>query len=144
MVDMGVINSGAVEIRARTTAENLAVSAATIKDLGYLRAELAAAEVPFLLVRGSGHQPVLAVDATHSAMVHRVTAAAVSAGFDCIELRHNAFRLGRDGDPAHHVEVELWEYHGDTVSCPRPNALTRTVFDLADVQRTEVRLFERN
>ncbi|WP_040842108.1 stealth family protein [Nocardia brevicatena] len=144
MVDMGAMNSGAVEIRTWTTAGNLAVSAAMIEDLGYLRAELAAAEVPFLLVRGSGHQLVLAADAAHCAMVHRVTAAAVSAGFRCTELRHNVFRLGRDSDPAHRVDVELWEYHGDTVTCPRPNALTRAVFDLADVQRTEVRLFERN
>ncbi|MBF6150501.1 exopolysaccharide phosphotransferase, partial [Nocardia nova] len=76
-------------------------------------------------------------------MVRRVTATAMSAGFSCVEVRQNVFRLGRDHDPAHHVELELWEYHGDTVTCPRPNALTRTVFDLADVQRTQVRLFDR-
>ncbi|WP_425297643.1 stealth family protein [Nocardia asiatica] len=144
MVDRGTVNSGAVEMVTRRMAGNLAVSVATIEDLGYLRAELAAAEVPFLLVRDSGHRLVLAADAAHRPMVRRVTAAAMSAGFSCVELRHNVFRLGRDHDPAHHVELELWEYHGDTVTCPRPNALTREVFDLADVQRAQVRLFDRN
>jgi hypothetical protein len=64
------------------------------------------------------------------------------SGFSCNELRHNVFRLGRDLDPAHHVELELWRHHGDTVECPRPNALTRTVFDLADVESTTVLLFD--
>ncbi|WP_454195191.1 stealth family protein [Nocardia sp. Marseille-Q1738] len=142
MVDRGV-NAGAVEVVTRPMAGNLAVSAAVIEDLGYLREELAAAEVPFLLVRDSGHRLVLAADAAQRMMVRRVTAAAVAAGFSCVELRQHVFRLGRDRDPAHHVDLELWEYHGDTVTCPRPNALTRTVFDLADVERTQVRLFDR-
>ncbi|MBF6300864.1 stealth family protein [Nocardia amamiensis] len=142
MVDRGV-NAGAVEMVTRPMAGNLAVSAAMIGDLGYLREELAAAEVPFLLVRDSGHRLVLAADAAHRPMVRRVTAAAVAAGFSCVELRQNVLRLGRDHDPAHHVDLELWEYQGDTVTCPRPNALTRMVFDLADVEHTQVRLFDR-
>ncbi|MEU7631426.1 stealth family protein [Nocardia sp. NPDC049220] len=128
---------------ARQTVGNLAVSTAMIEDLGYLRAELAAAEVPFLLVRDSADRLVLAADAAHHPMVRRVVAAAVSAGFFEREPQHNVFRLGRDRDRAHHVDLELWEYHGDTVTCPRPNALTRTVFDAADVRRTQVRLFDR-
>ncbi|WP_406266124.1 stealth family protein [Nocardia sp. NBC_00881] len=143
MMDKGAVNSGAVEMVARRAAANLAVSTAMIEDLAYLRAELAVAEVPFLLVRDSRDRFVLAADAAHHVMVRRVTAAAISAGFSCMELEHNVFRLGRDRDPAHHVDLELWEYHGDTVTCPRPNALTRAVFDLADVQATQVRLFDR-
>ncbi|MET7771548.1 stealth family protein [Nocardia sp. NPDC005366] len=128
---------------ARPTAGNLVVSDAMIADLMYLRGELATAEVPFLLVRDSGHRLVLAADAAHRTMVQRVLTAALAAGFACVETRDNVVRLGRDGDPAHHVELELWDYHGDTVECPRPNALTRTVFDLADVTQTDVVLFER-
>ncbi|MEV0245040.1 stealth family protein [Nocardia sp. NPDC050712] len=130
--------AGAVQL-----AGNLAASQATIDDLAYLRTELAAAEVPFVLIRDSGHRLGLAADAAHQAMVRRVTATAVASGFSCIELAHNVFRIGRDHDPAHHVELELWEYHGDTVECPRPNALTRNVFDVADVDYIQVRLFDR-
>ncbi|MBF6546340.1 stealth family protein [Nocardia brasiliensis] len=143
MMDMGAVNSGAIEMATLPMAGNLVVSEAMIEDLGYLRSELAAAEVPFLLVRDRGHRLILAADAAHHLMVRRVTAAAMAAGFTCAELQHNVFRLGRDGDPAHHVELELWDYHGDTVECPRPNALTRTVFDLADVEQTQVLLFDR-
>ncbi|MFF0529137.1 stealth family protein [Nocardia amikacinitolerans] len=124
-------------------AANLAVSEAAIADLGYLRGQLAAAEVPFLLIRDSGHRLILAADAAHRGMVRRVTDAARAAGFAVAEAGHQIYRLGRDADPAHHVELELWEYHGDTVECPRPNALTRNVFDLADVEFTQVRLFDR-
>ncbi|MGW0245401.1 stealth family protein [Nocardia goodfellowii] len=141
MMDMGA-NPGMLA-GAALTAGNLMVSEAMIEDLAYLRSELAAAEVPFLLIRDSGHRLALATDAAHHAMVRRVTANAVAAGFACIELAHNVLRIGRDHDPAHHVELELWEYHGDTVECPRPNALTRAVFDLADVDYTQVRLFDR-
>ncbi len=143
MVDMGAVDSGMVDMVSRPVARNLAVSAAMIDDLGYLRAELAAAEVSFLLVRDTGHRLVLAANAAQAGMVRRVLKSAVLAGFSCNDVQHNVFRLGRDADPAHHVDVELWEYHGDTVSCPRPNALTRTVFDLADVEFTEVLLFDR-
>ncbi|QIS06172.1 exopolysaccharide phosphotransferase [Nocardia brasiliensis] len=143
MMDMGAVNSGAIEMATPPLAGNLAVSEAMIADLGYLRSELAAAEVPFLLVRDRDHRLVLAADAAHHSMVRRVTAAALTAGFTCVELQRNVFRLGRDHDPAHHVELELWEYHGDTVECPRPNALTRNVFDLADIEYTQVLLFDR-
>ncbi|BAD59720.1 hypothetical protein NFA_48680 [Nocardia farcinica IFM 10152] len=141
---MGGMDFGTVDAVAGQVAGNLAVSEATIADLGYLRAQLAAAEVPFLLVRDRDHRLVLAADAAHRAMVRRVTAAAAAAGFVCTQPQPDVVRLGRDRDPAHHVELELWEYHGDTVECPRPNALTRTVFDLADVEFTEVRLFDRS
>ncbi|MCP9623007.1 stealth family protein [Nocardia otitidiscaviarum] len=127
---------------ARSTAANLAVSTAVVDDLRYLRAELMAAELPFLLVRDCDHRLVLAVDAVHRAALRRVLGAAMVAGFSCNERQRNVFRLGRDLDPAHHVELELWEYHGDTVECPRPNALTRTVFDLADVEQSTVLLYE--
>nr|WP_306358159.1 MULTISPECIES: stealth family protein [unclassified Nocardia] len=127
---------------ARSTAANLAVSTAVVDDLRYLRAELMAAELPFLLVRDCDHRLVLAVDAVHRAALCRVLGAAMVAGFSCNERQRNVFRLGRDLDPAHHVELELWEYHGDTVECPRPNALTRTVFDLADVEHSTVLLYE--
>ncbi|WP_246002816.1 stealth family protein [Nocardia tenerifensis] len=128
---------------SRPMAGNLVVWASMIEDLGYLRAALAAAEVPFLLVRDRGHRLVLAADAAHRPMVRRVTAGAVAAGFACEEVQDNVFRIGRDSDPAHRVDLELWQYHGDTVECPRPNALTRTVFDLADVEHTQVLLFDR-
>nr|WP_255222247.1 stealth family protein [Nocardia otitidiscaviarum] len=127
---------------ARSTAANLAVSTAVVDDLRYLRAELMAADLPFLLVRDCDHRLVLAVDAAHRAALRRVLGAAMVAGFSCNERQRNVFRLGRDLDPAHHVELELWEYHGDTVECPRPNALTRTVFDLADVEQSTVLLYE--
>nr|WP_245719971.1 stealth family protein [Nocardia uniformis] len=126
----------------RSVAANLAVSTAVMDDLRYLRAELMAADLPFLLVRDSAHRMVLAVDAKHRSALRRVLGAALVAGFVCNEKKHNVFRLGRDLDPAHHVEIELWEYHGDTVECPRPNALTRNVFDLADVEQTTVLLYE--
>ncbi|WP_460696188.1 stealth family protein [Nocardia thraciensis] len=121
---------------------NMAVSTAVVDDLRYLRAELLGAEVPFLLVRDSDHRLVLAVDAAHRGALRRVLGAAVVAGFGCNEVRHNVFRLGRDLDPAHHIDLELWEYHGDTVECPRPNALTRNVFDLADIEPARVLLFD--
>lgn len=144
MVDMRARNSGAVDMVAWPTAGNLVVSAAILDDLGYLRGELAAAEVPFLLIRDGGHRLALAADAAHQTMVRRVTATVIAAGFACAEVQHNVFRLSRDADPAHYVDLELWEYHGDIVECPRPNAFTRNVFDLADVEHTEVRLFDRN
>ncbi|MFI9508789.1 stealth family protein [Nocardia sp. NPDC052566] len=140
---MGAWVSGMIDTVVRPTAGNLVVSEAMIEDLGYLRGELAAAEVPFLLVRDCGHRLALATDATNRAMVRRVIAAATAAGFACAELQPNVFRLGRDHDRAHHVDLELWDHHGDTVECPRPNALTRTVFDLADVDVTQVLLFDR-
>lgn len=143
MMDIGAVNWGTVDAARAPSAGNLAVSTAVIEDLGYLRAELAAAEVPFLLVRDSRSRLLLAADAAQQAMVRRVAATAVAAGFSCTEVQHNVFRLGRDRDPAHQVDLELWEYHGDTVSCPRPNALTRTVFDLADIEYTQVLLFDR-
>ncbi|WP_306361144.1 stealth family protein [Nocardia sp. CC227C] len=127
---------------ARATAANLAVSTTVVDDLRYLRAELTAADLPFLLVRDCDHRLVLAVDAAHRSALRRVLGAAMMAGFSCNEKQRNVFRLGRDLDPAHHVELELWEYHGDTVECPRPNALTRTVFDLADVEQSTVLLYE--
>ncbi|MBF6178357.1 stealth family protein [Nocardia otitidiscaviarum] len=142
MVDMGAGQPETVEMVARSTAANLAVSTAVVDDLRYLRAELMAAELPFLLVRDCDHRLVLAVDAVHRAALRRVLGAAMVAGFSCNERQRNVFRLGRDLDPAHHVELELWEYHGDTVECPRPNALTRTVFDLADVEQSTVLLYE--
>lgn len=143
MVDMGAAGQPeAVEMVARSTAANLAVSTAVVRDLRYLRAELAAADLPFLLVRDADHRLVLAVDAKHRSALRRVLGAAMVAGFTCNEKKHNVFRLGRDLDPAHHVEIELWEYHGDTVECPRANALTRNVFDLADVEYTTVLLYD--
>ncbi|MBF6131584.1 stealth family protein [Nocardia otitidiscaviarum] len=142
MVDTGAGQPETVEMVARSTAANLAVSTAVVDDLRYLRAELMAAELPFLLVRDCDHRLVLAVDAVHRAALRRVLGAAMVAGFSCNERQRNVFRLGRDLDPAHHVELELWEYHGDTVECPRPNALTRTVFDLADVEQSTVLLYE--
>lgn len=132
-----------IPIAAHRTAGNLAVSDATLADLVHLRTELAAAEVPFLLVRDRDHRMILAADAAHGAMVERVVSSAGAAGFRVEPLDSGVFRLGRDADPAHHVELELWGYHGDTVTCPRPNALTRTVFDLADVEFGQVRLFDR-
>lgn len=132
-----------VDIATHRTAANLDVSAATLADLVHLRTELAAAEVPFLLVRDRDHRMILAADAAHAGMVERVVAAASAAGFRVEPVETGVFRLGRDADPAHHVDLELWEYHGDTVACPRPNALTRTVFDLADVEFGQVRLFDR-
>ncbi|MBF6330706.1 stealth family protein [Nocardia transvalensis] len=125
-----------------TVVANLAVSTAVVEDLRYLKGELVAAEVPFLLVRDSDHRLVLAVDSAHRLALRRVLGAAMVAGFSCNEVRNNVFRLGRDLDAAHHVEIELWEYHGDTVECLRPNALTRNVFDLADVEQTTVLLFD--
>ncbi|WP_280181571.1 hypothetical protein [Nocardia farcinica] len=77
---MGGMDFGTVDAVAGQVAGNLAVSEATIADLGYLRAQLAAAEVPFLLVRDRDHRLVLAADAAHRAMVRRVTAAAGPAG----------------------------------------------------------------
>jgi len=123
---------------------NLAVSRASVADLTWLRAQLDAADVPFLLVRDRDHRLILAADAAHREIAERVSAAALAAGFACETLPSGALRLGRDLDPAHHVELEMWEYHGDTVSCPRPNALTRTVFDLADVEFTDIVLFDRD
>lgn len=145
MVDMGSGQQpvpGAVEMVSSATVANLVVSAAVIDDLRYLRAELTAAEVSFLLVRDADHRLVLAVDSTHRAALRRVLGAAMVAGFSCNEKQHNVFRLGRDLDPAHHVELELWDHHGDTVECPRPNALTRNVFDVADVEHTTVLLYD--
>ncbi|WP_067533774.1 stealth family protein [Nocardia crassostreae] len=126
----------------RSAVANLVVSTTVMEDLRYLRGELAAAEVPYLLVRDANHRLVLAVDSLHRAALRRVLGAAVVCGFSCNEKQHNVFRLGRDLDPAHHVDVELWDHHGDTVECPRPNALTRNVFDLADVEPTTVLLYD--
>ncbi|RJO75904.1 exopolysaccharide phosphotransferase [Nocardia panacis] len=142
MMDMGV-NSAAAERVSRPVAGNLLVSAAVLADLGYLRRELATAEVSYLLVRDSGHRLVLAADAAQSAMIGRVLKTAEADGFSRTNLQHNVIRLGRDRDPAHRIDLELWEYRGDTVTCPRPNALTRTVFDFADVTPAEVLLFDR-
>ncbi|HLS76439.1 MAG TPA: stealth conserved region 3 domain-containing protein [Nocardia sp.] len=121
---------------------NLAYSQAALADLVWLREQLTDAGVPFLLVRNDEPRPVLAADAAHRDVADRVTAAALTAGFYCDGIEPGILRLGRDVDPAHHVELELWEYHGDTVSCPRSNALTRPVFDLADVEQTEITLFD--
>jgi hypothetical protein len=134
----------AVDMTGPAVVRNLAVSTAVVDDLRYLRAEFAAADVPYLLVRDAGHQLVLAVDSAYRTALRRVLGASMMAGFACNELHHNVFRLGRDLDPAHHLEVELWDYHGDTVECPRPNALTRNVFDLADVTRTTVLLYDNS
>lgn len=135
-----------VEFDAMSTtpavAANLAVSAAVLDDLRWLRAELTATEVPFLLVRDAEQRPVLAIDAAHRTALRRVLGAAITSGFRCNELQHNVFRLGRDIDPGHHVELELWEHHGDTVECPRPNALTRSVFDLGDIEYGTVLAFD--
>ncbi|WP_433563132.1 stealth family protein [Nocardia sp. CA-151230] len=142
MADLGPGQPEMVEMVGRATAANLVVSDAVIDDLRYLRGELAAADVPFLLVRDADHRLVLAVDSGHRSALRRVLGAAMVAGFSCNEKPHNVFRLGRDLDPAHHVELELWEYHGDTVECPRPNALTRMVFDVADVEPATVLLYD--
>ncbi|WP_084494985.1 stealth family protein [Nocardia shimofusensis] len=123
-------------------AGNLVYSQAAVADLIWLREQLDAAGVPFLLVRDRDHRLILAADAAHREIADRVTAAAPAAGFFCDTASSGVLRLGRDLDPAHHVELELWEYHGDTVSCPRPNALTRAVFDLADGELTDVALFD--
>ncbi len=132
----------AVDMTGSAAVCNLAVSSAVIDDLRYLRAEFGVAEVSYLLVRDADHRLVLAVDSKYRTALRRVLGASMMAGFACNELRHNVFRLGRDVDPAHHLEIELWDRHGDTVECPRPNALTRTVFDLADVTPTTVLLYE--
>lgn len=141
MKEFEVHSAGAMHGTGAAVA-NMAVSTAVVDDLRYLRAELTAADTPFLLLRDADHHLRLAVDATHRAELRRVLGAAMVAGFSCNEVRHNVFRIGRDLDRAHHVELELWEYHGDTVECPRPNALTRNVFDVADVEQTTVLLFD--
>jgi len=137
-----MVEFDAVDTTGSASVRNLAVSAAVVDDLRYLRAEFTAQEVPYLLVRDAAHRLVLAVDSACRAALRRVLGAAMVAGFACNELHHNVFQLGRDADPAHHVEIELWDYHGDTVECPRSNALTRNVFDLADVHRTTVLLYD--
>lgn len=129
-------------IEGSSTVRNLSVSAAVVDDLRYLRSEFADAEVSYLLVRDAASRLVLAVDSVHRPALRRVLGAAMIAGFSCNEVQRNVIRLGRDADPAHHVDIELWGRHGDTVECPRPNALTRTAFDLADVIRTTVLLFD--
>ncbi|WP_429427542.1 stealth family protein [Nocardia sp. GAS34] len=139
---MVMMEFDAVDMIGSAGVRNLAVSAAVVGDLRYLRAEFAALDVSYLLVRDSAHRLVLAVDSAHRTALRRVLGAAMVAGFTCNELRHNVFRLGRDLDPAHHVEIELWDHHGDTVECPRPNALTRNVFDLDDVNPTTVLLYD--
>ncbi|WP_307817885.1 stealth family protein [Nocardia acididurans] len=131
-----------VAMVGQATVANLVVSTAVLDDLRHLRGEMAAAEVPYLLVRDASHRLVLAVDSVYRSALRRVLGAAMVAGFSCNEKQHNVFRLGRDLDPAHHVDIELWEYHGDTVECPRPNALTRNVFDIADVEMTTVLLYD--
>lgn len=123
-------------------AGNLVYSQAVVADLIWLREQFDAAGVPFLLIRDRDHRLILAADASHREITDRLTAAAQAAGFLCDTVSCGVLRLGRDLDPAHHIELELWEYHGDTVSCPRPNALTRTVFDLADVEFADISLFD--
>lgn len=144
MVDFGSgqQQSDMVATVGGATVANLVASHAVIDDLRYLRGELTVAEVPYLLVRDSDHRLVLAVDTQYRAALRRVLGAAMVSGFKFNEKQHNVFRLGRDLDTAHHVDVELWEYHGDTVECPRPNALTRNVFDLADVEFSTVLLYD--
>ncbi|MEV6767412.1 stealth family protein [Nocardia sp. NPDC051030] len=131
-----------VDMVGGSVAANLVVSTAVIDDLRYLRGEMTASDVPYLLVRDSSHRLVLSVDSAYRSALRRVLGAAMMAGFICNEKQHNVFRLGRDLDTAHHVDIELWEYHGDTVECPRPNALTRNVFDVADVEPTTVLLYD--
>lgn len=126
------------------TAEELNVSTAFADDLSRLRSALLAAGVPFLLIRTADGFPGLAVDTRFASTVTDLLAALATDGYAWDEPEPGVVRFGvrRPGSypamPDAAVEVEFWEYHSDTVRCPRPNTMTRATFPLADVTTAAV------
>lgn len=104
-------------VKIRPTAAELGVAGIDAAGLLDIRETLQAADIPFLLFRDAHDRIAVAVDSRHSTAVDRVLPN-VPAG----------------------TPLEFWDFRGDAVHCPRPNALTRKTFELADVTITTVDL----
>ncbi|OHV04166.1 stealth family protein [Mycobacterium talmoniae] len=138
-------------------------------DLVFLRAELDAAGIPFLLIRGADGRPALVVDIALRARVAEVLMAA------CLEMplrakvydgtgrrsvyladgllsvapdprllrvfrRRECPRSGLRYGASAGVELQFWVFDGQQAICPIENSLTRKVLPLSDIVHTTVDL----
>jgi hypothetical protein len=134
----------------RPTAEKFGVAAPFAEDLRYLHALLTAAGIPFFLIRDRADRLAVAVDARHGAAVLDVLESATADEFDWEHVDSAIFRFGRRApggglpmvETGRTIDIELWEFAGETVRCPRVNAVTRTSFELSDVEIVTVRLLD--
>ncbi|MEZ0363257.1 stealth family protein [Mycobacterium sp. pUA109] len=139
------------------------------QDLVFLRAELDAAGIPFLLIRGADGRPALVVDIARRARVAEVLMAA------CLEMplrakvydgigrrsvsladgllsvapdprllrvfrRRECPRSGLRYGASAGVELQFWVFDGQQAICPIENSLTRKVLPLSDIVHTTVDL----
>jgi UDP-glucose 4-epimerase len=142
---------------------------ATVEDLLAIADALDAAAIEFLLVRGSGTTPVLAVDRARRRDVASALAAAFTnepfyakAGRDAALLiadgrlagsgKGRALRLFRPRvDPAGRfrygaasgVRLEFWEFGVDTIVAPAPNAIMRSTLPREEAVEATVERFGR-
>ena len=111
----------------------------TVADLRVLHDRLATAGVETWLVR---HTEGLAV-AVPGFSMRAAQSALRFDGFDWVQTAPGVVSGGRGEDTSRWIDLESWDIGAHSVSCPRPNALTREQFDSADLQPTTVELFDR-
>ena len=111
----------------------------TVVDLRVLHDRLATAGVETWLVRHAGR---LAVAVPGSSMRDALRALRFD-GFDWAQIAPGVVRGSRGEDTSRWIELESWDIGAHSVTCPRPNSLTREQFDRADLEPTTVELFDR-
>ncbi|MEO9015260.1 MAG: hypothetical protein ABI275_08060 [Terrimesophilobacter sp.] len=123
---------------------------------------LDAAHLAFTLVRGNTSVPVLAMEAAHRSGAFRALAHAFSedrvyceaipasdaqsaAGSDPSPSACRLFRTHdtANGRPLAQVQIEFWSIGTDTVTLPRPNALTRVTLPRREALAATVDRFGR-
>jgi hypothetical protein len=167
MIDVARVNSAGTADGLRLTPYE-----AMAQDLLFIRAELEAAGIPFLLIRGGDGRPALVVDIGLRA---RVAEALMSA---CLEAplrakildgtgRSSVYLgdglLSSDADPrllrvfrrrecprsglrygaSAGVELQFWVFDGKQAICPIENSLTRKALPLTEIVYTDVELHGR-
>nr|WP_246296051.1 stealth family protein [Arthrobacter wenxiniae] len=141
---------------------------ATAADLLAVRAALDSCAVPYLLVRGNGHVPVLAVDSSHrhalkAALVRHFAdepfyARSLGAGKSTLLIADGELPRGRKArilrlfrprlEPAGGlyfgasagVQLELWKFKKGCIVLPVENSLTRRMVRAQDVKHGTVEL----
>ncbi|MCU1545828.1 MAG: sugar phosphotransferase [Homoserinimonas sp.] len=147
--------------------EHLTPQDAMLEDLGFVRTVLDEAGIDFLLVRGKGNRPVIAVNAKDRKAIQRALTAAcdnepfyaktpglttvlVADGKLSDSPRASAVVLYRPRiEPqgllrygaAFGIRIELWKYTDTHILAPEPNALMRHKTPRAELVRDDVEVY---
>ncbi|MDQ6658072.1 MAG: stealth family protein [Actinomycetota bacterium] len=143
---------------------------ALVEDLLFVRDVLDAEQISFLLVRGNDERPVIAIDRRDRGRLRTALAAAcsnepfysksidagrgqailVADGALSGTTKARIFRLfrprvvlasGLSYGASSGVQIELWEFAGDTIELPVENSLTRRVIRADEAERGSIERF---